>query len=319
MHAVYHELLTAIPEYSEIDIIARARDRDTVLDWNHLFDEHDDIHLHFVREPADEVDLWTQDLGEYFETNGQGRFLVSALPHRSMGTSRAVATSRESIAKRIFGPSAVISAKFVFEAGNLLFDRTESGLRVLAGEDVVTHSIESARLDGERLEARDVAREVSKQFGGAEVIVLEGDQGGGLFHIDQAFVILRDGKIILNMLPEMGTEEAVTLAGYREQLASLGYEVFELPANLDDIQHYRTSLNALPFTHRDSGRDMVIFPVFPGQVVADAPRELASQHLRGDAATAFSLFEHAGYEPLPVRDYAHISGGNTHCIANILY
>ena len=318
VHAVYTELLSAIPDYSEIGIVARAQDRDTILGWTSLFERRDDIHLHFVRDPDREVDLWSQDLGEFITVGGEGRFLVSALPHPKMVVARHIAESRQAIATKIFGRETVQSTDFVFEAGNLLFDQSESGTRVLAGEDVVTRTIESARLSGRTLTEADVARRISRQFGGAEVSVLRGAQGGGLIHIDQAFLLLGNGDVMLNWIDDDASAEAKLLSGYHEQLEWLGYRVRRLPVSLSDVREYRATTNAVPFVHLDSGAPTVIFPVFPGEVVEGAGVRLTAHDLRGKAAHAYRLFVEAGYEPLPVRDYAHVSGGNTHCIANVL-
>lgn len=318
VRAVYDELLTAIPSYSEVGIVAQARDRETVLGWSRLYDARDDIHLHFVRASEETVDLWSQDLGEYVFVNGEGRFLVSALPHPSMGTARAAAQSRANIARRIFG-AAVISADFVFEGGNVMFDRTPEGLRVLVGEDVVGHTVESARRHGRRVTKNDVVERVARRFGAAEVVVLAGEQSGGLFHIDQAFALLREGKAVLQTPSETRSREAVLLSGYRAQLTALRYEIFEMPTSVEAIRRYQTSVNVLPFTDLQTGEDVVIFPVFPGEVAVNAPVVLSKEHLIGKAALAYAVFERTGYAPRPVRDVSHVSGGNTHCITNVLH
>jgi len=317
--AVYDELLTAIPAYTEIGIIVRARDRDAVLEWTHLFNRRDDIHLHFVRGLENEIDLWTQDLGEYYEVAGDGRFLVSAVPHRKMTRAHAIAESRERVARVVFGKSMVVRADFVFEAGNLLFDKVDNRLRVLVGEDVVTRTINSAQLGGHLLTETLVAARISRQFGGAETVILRGQQEGGLIHLDQAFVLLKDRQVVLTSVPGPESPEQKVLTQYREQLEWLGYDVLELPTAVDDVRNYRASLNALPFTDLNTGENVVIFPVFPGEVLAEAQLALRAQDLVGKAAAAYELFERAGYAPVPIRDVAHTVGGNTHCIANIVY
>jgi len=317
--ALHHDFLVSVPKYTEVGIIARAQDRDTILGWKHLFDSHDDIHLHFVREGGHEVDLWTQDLGEYVENESRPSFLVSMLPHAKMKTARAIALSRERVARTVFDIDAVVSANFVFEAGNLLFDETDTGPRVLVGEDVVSRSIASARFGGKTLRELQVADLISQQFGGAEVVVLRGEQGGGLIHIDQAFVLLRGGKVILNSIVSGRSTERALLDGYRKQLEWIGYDVVALETSVEDVRSFRASTNALPFTHLRTGEDSVLFPVFPGEVEPGAPAKLRREHLRGKAAAAYRVFEEAGYDPIPIRDLAHVAGGNTHCIVNALY
>ncbi len=55
---------------------------------------------------------------------------------------------------------------------------------------------------------------------------------------------------------------------------------------------------------------LTLFPeMFPG------PLGLS---LAGKALAAYRAYEAAGYVPIPIRDYSHLVGGNTHCITNVL-
>jgi hypothetical protein len=68
----------------------------------------------------------------------------------------------------------------------------------------------------------------------------------------------------------------------------------------------------------ETGQKKIIFPVFPGEVKVAAQGRLTRDHLTGKALAAYRAYEAAGYLPIPIRDFAHIVGGNTHCIANVL-
>jgi agmatine/peptidylarginine deiminase len=318
VHAAFHELLVAMPDYTEISIVFRVRDRAAILEWDQLFETHSNLRLHVMQSAADELDMWSQDFGEFIRINGDDRFLVSAIPHSSMGASHHMAEARHRIAASIFGEAKVVTARFVFEGGNLLFDRVNGRLRVLIGENDIRFSKDSLARQGFSMSERTVAETISKQFGGAEVVVLRGRQTERLPHIDQAMILLRGGVAVLTTLDD-DSQEARLLEGYREQLESLRYRILELPHSAADIEQFRTSVNAVPFTHRDSGKDMVIFPVFPGEVREDAPTILRESDLIGKASATYKAFRAARYHPLPVRDVAHAAGGNIHCITNVIY
>lgn len=296
VHAAFRELLLAIPDYTEVSIVFRDRDRAAILKWDQLFETHSNIHLHIMRSAADELDLWSQDFGEFIRLRGEGRFLVSDIPHSSMGASHLMAKARRRIAVSIFGEAKVVTAPFIFEGGNLLFDRVDGLLRVFVGENDIRYSSDSLARQGFSMNARSVAQMISKQFGGAEVIVLRGRQTEQLRHIDQAMVLLRGGVAVLTTIND-GTQEARLLEGYGEQLASLGYRILELPHSATDIEQSWMSTNAVPFRHRDSGEDTVIFPVFPGEVRDGAPSILRETDLIGKAAASYDTFREAGYHP----------------------
>ena len=318
IRAVFHDLLAAMPDYAEVSVVFRDRDRAAILDWNHLFETHRNLRLHAIRRAIGELDLWSQDFGELIRIDGHERFLVSDIPDDSMGAAHHMAETRRRIAASIFGEAKIVRAEFVFEGGNLLFDRVDGRLRVLIGENDIRFSKDTLRRQGVSISERTVAETISKQFGGAEVVVLHGRRTELLRHIDQAMVLLRGGVAILATVDD-DSQEARLLDGYREQLESLRYRVLEIPHSGSDIERFRMSTNAVPFTHRDSGDDMVIFPVFPGEVREEAPAILSESDLIGKASAAYKAFRAARYHPLPVRDFAHVVGGNTHCITNVVY
>lgn len=138
-------------------------------------------------------------------------------------------------------------------------------------------------------------------------------------HLDQAFILL-EGKIAIvnRVLAGEASVEARQLRAYAKQLEQLGYRTLKLSNTAEEIRGYRNSLNAVPFVDRRTGSRKVIFPVFPGEVSPGHEGRLEKSKLQGKALRAYELFELIGYAPVPVRDFAFVAGGNTHCIINVL-
>jgi hypothetical protein len=318
VYAAHQELLLALPQYTQVDVIVQETNIEAVLQWDHLFRVRDNVHLHIVRNSTWEVDLWTQDLGEAVYVDGFKRLLVSAPPDGADTPAKGIAHARTEVARKVFGPVNVIEARFVFEGGNVLFDRVGGRLRALVGESVVRDSAETARRQGRSLSEGDAIKQIARGFGVLEAVVLRGTQPRHLPHIDQAFVLLRGQNAVIQQISDSDSAEGKLLRSYREQLERLGYRTLPLEVTLDDVKQYRTSVNAIPFYNRETKTDTVIFPVFPGEVKDGAPTVLKKKHLLGKALAAYELFLSAGYEPLPIRDVAHVVGGNAHCITNAI-
>ena len=144
-------------------------------------------------------------------------------------------------------------------------------------------------------------------------------QSDFLRHLDQAFVLLADGNVIVNTTDDDGVpDERRQLERYKAQLRALGYRVQELSNSADEIRGYRNSLNAVPFVDAETDKRKIIFPVFPGEVASGYDGPLRKRYLQGKGLRAYELFENADYEPIPIRDFAFVVGGNTHCITNVL-
>ena len=229
-----------------------------------------------------------------------------------MGPSSKMSADRRRVAEIVFGEESVVEAPFVFEGGNLAFDR---GL-VLVGRNDVSRTIAAS---GETLSRREVLDDVAATFGGIEVIEMGKEpQSPLLQHIDQAFVLLEDRAAVACRLEGGGLEvEARQLRYYADQLRDLGYRVSFLDHRASDLTRYRSSVNVVPFFDREAGRRRVLLPVFPGEL-SEGATFVDRRALGGKAAVAYDLYRDLGYEPSPLRDVTHTLGGNTHCIVNVL-
>jgi hypothetical protein len=265
-----------------------------------------------VEDPAIEIELWAQDLGEAVFHEGRERFLVARRMPSSMGPPGKMSVDRKRVAETVFGEEAVTEAPFVFEGGNLAFGAS----LVLVGRNDVSRTIAAS---GETRSRRQVLDDVATTFGGVEVVEMGIEpQSPLLQHIDQAFVLLESQVAVACRIQGGGLEtESRQLQYYAGQLRELGYRVLFLDHRASDLTSYRSSINVVPFFDREAGRRRVLLPVFPGELAEEA-KVVDRKALRGKGALAFDLYRDLGYEPSPLRDVTHPLGGNTHCILNVL-
>lgn len=301
LEAAFGDLRRVLPSYTTLEVAARREL--TVLEG---------ARLHRVEDPGVEIELWAQDVGEPVFVDGRERFLVASPMPESMGPASGMSASRKRVAELVFGGESVLEAPFVFEGGNLAFDR---GL-VLIGRNDVSRTVAAS---GDGRSRRQVLDDVAATFGAGEAVELgEEPQSPLLQHIDQAFVLLDGRAAVACRLEGGGLEgEARQLRYYASQLKELGYRVSFLDHEASDLAGYRSSINVVPFFDRVAGRKRILLPVFPGELKDDA-KVVDRKALLGKAAEAFDLYRDLGYEPSPLRDVTHPLGGNTHCVLNVL-
>jgi hypothetical protein len=236
-----------------------------------------------------------------------------------LGEVSAMSAHRKRTAEYVFGEADVVEADFVFEGGNLAFDRSPGRGRVLVGYGNVERTIAAYERRGEKLSQRDVVDRMASAFAGAEIVVMGVERQSPLLqHVDQTFVLLADGLAVVSRLGADGSRpERRQLETYRGLLRELGYQLAFIDHQMSDLEKGYASVNAVPFVDRSTGARKVLFPVFPGEL-RDGAEVPTREVLRGKGARAYDVYRDAGYEPLPVRDVTHRLGGNTHCILNAL-
>ena len=301
LEAAYRDLSSALPYYTNVQVAAR-RDAGGFRGQQ----------LQLVNDLEVEIELWAQDIGEPVLVDGREGFLVARRMPPGMGPQSKMSKDRMRVAEVVFGEASVVEAPFVFEGGNVAFDR---GL-VLIGRNDVSRTITAS---GESRSRSQVLDDVATTFGATEAVEMGEEPPSPLLqHIDQAFVLLEGRAAVACRLEGGGLDEAATqLRFYAGQLRDLGYRVFFLDHEASDLSGYRSSINVVPFFDREAGRKRVLLPVFPGELKEDA-KVVDRRALLGKAAVAFDLYRDLGYEPSPVRDVTHALGGNTHCILNVL-
>ena len=319
LREVYAALIAALPEYTEIDVVSAAGDRDRVEGLIGPLAGGRALRLHAVGGLSTTPDLWAQDLGEPFSIDGEFRFLVSMPVDESDDYNSRITQSREAIARAVLGRAAVTRADFVFEGGNLSVDRTSRGARVFVGYNDLVMTVRAYEARSRRLTLRKAAEKIAAWTDGAEVVVIGTDtQSPYLRHIDQSFTLLADEQAVVNVVDGAPTLEQRQLVQYRAQLETLGYRVIPLATTAAAVRAYHASTNVVPFVDRVSGQRTVILPVFPGEVRPGAGVALDEADLAGKGRAAADAFRRAGYASVPIRDFSHVAGGNAHCLTNVL-
>lgn len=317
LELAFHDLLHALPDYATIHAAAHRERRAVAA--RVLEPAGSRLVAHLLTEPDVEIELFAQDLGEPLTISGETKFLVSLRMDAGVGDASSMSAARRRTAEYVFGPENVIEADFVFEGGNLAFDRVGETTRVLAGLGAFRRTLEHYRRRDVSLSHRDVEAMMASAFHGAEIVSMDEERQRPLLqHIDQAFVLLKDSVAVANRL--VGTElraERRQLEGYHRRLRELGYELAFIDHDAEDLEKSYLSVNAVPYLDRASGARRILFPVFPGECDEDA-LVLSRNVLRSKAAKAYDVYRDVGYEPVPVRDMTHVLGGNTHCIVNAL-
>lgn len=315
----YAELIAALPRYTTIDLAISDRHQSAIVDGLRTVAGARQMNVQVVDRLHADLDMWAQDLGEPISVDGRDLFLVPMLIDPKVGYNGDISQSRQRVARRVFD-DRVVDADFVFEGGNLAFDRVGDRSRVFIGFNDVRLTIENYKRRGRSLDVEGVAELVSRDFGGAEVVVMGRQlQSRFLFHLDQAFILLGDDVAVVNRILGPPSPEQRQLEATRSRLTALGYRTMAIDHTQADVEGYRVSTNAVPFVDAETGQKTIIFPVFPGELKGAPPRgPLSGEHLAGKALAAYRVYEAAGYLPIPVRDLSHVVGGNTHCMANVL-
>ncbi|MEZ5415942.1 MAG: agmatine deiminase family protein [Vicinamibacterales bacterium] len=315
----YSELIGALPGYTAIELAVSDRAAPGLVDALRTAAGPRPFRAHVIDGTLAAVDMWAQDLGERVSVEGRDMFLVPMPVDGRVAYNGELSRARTNVARRVFA-GRTIDADFVFEGGNLAFDRMADRARVFIGYNDVRLTIENHRRNGRAVDAAAVTRLIAAAFAGADVQVIGREtQSPLLFHLDQAFILLGDGLAVVNRLVGPPSREQRQLEATRSRLQALGYRTIGIDHTQEDVESYRTSTNAVPFVDAMTGRKTIIFPVFPGEVTRNAPPgRLTREHLSGKALAAYRVYEGAGYQPVPIRDFAHLAGGNTHCITNVL-
>lgn len=314
----YAELITALPGYTKIDIAVSDREKATVVDGLRTAAGPRPFRVHEIDRLHADLDMWAQDLGERITVDGEDRFLVPMPIDEGVAYNGELSRSRQRVARRVF-EDRVVEADFVFEGGNLAFGRVGDRMRVFIGYNDVRLTIENYQRQGRSLDADGVARIVAADFGGAEVVVMGREQQSPfLFHLDQTFILLGDDLAVVNRIVGPPSPEQRQIEATRSRLKALGYRTVAIDHTQADVESYRVSTNAVPFVDAETGQKKIIFPVFPGEVKGTLQGRLTIADLKGKSLAAYRAYEAAGYLPIPIRDFAHLVGGNTHCITNVL-
>lgn len=335
IHRIYHDLLIKLPLYSNIQILIKSKQVDNFRKLIKNIQKNFPINLEKrikmqIIDDGDNLDLWAQDFGELVKIDGEETFIIPADLREDIFLEAAV--SRDIRRKKVISEKLkeqgikIIQADIYFDGGNVTFDRTEKGMRLFVGYADVYYSRHNKATDEEKISPQGFAKKMSRIFGGAEVVVMGNRELiGDCFHIDQAFIILDNKKVVINQCEQrcMDANADVDineqLKYYKAQLEALGYETIVINNTPEQIRNSFSSTNAIPFVDKISGVKKILVPVFPDEIKSESvkKKEIGLNDLQGKGIGAYMAYIKAGYEPIFVRDHSYIDKGNIHCISNV--
>ena len=156
---------------------------------------------------------------------------------------------------------------------------------------------------------REEVLELFKQLVGAdEVLVLPNSKH--LFHLDMMMSVLNPGTVALIEPVDKGAlaeDDQRAIAQARQAFTAYGFRVVGVPTLADWVSTFKSPVNIIPFTHRDSGRLSAIVPQFEYREVS-AQGTLQSMELKIRQAYA-----DAGVETIFARSNFNQLRGNFHC------
>lgn len=334
----YLDFFARLPSYTRVKIIAETRMEERirrVLEETPISNRYDLLLVSDRdRRRAQYLDIWTQDFGEVVWRDGKFLFLVPMeFPQGRREASYAERTmaiqtrDRKRILIEAFGATSVRETPFYFEGGNMTFDRAGNEmLRVFVGYNDIDKTVAAYEALGRRITPQEIESLISREFGGAEVVVMGVQpQSKYTFHLDQSFLLLAKKTVVINK--PAGSADNYTIqqqSFYRAQLEGLGYTLFSIVHTQDDLAAYRSSVTAVPFVDRETNTRKVIFPVFEGEtrqswdLLGKTTEPLQPEDLLGKARRAYNVYERAGYEPLPIRETTSPQGSAIHCLTNVI-
>ena len=155
------------------------------------------------------------------------------------------------------------------------------------------------------------------------------------FHIDHGVAVLSaNTALVAHLSPDSddlsgydtGTREGIMQAArdfdaYAAALEKLGYIVRRIEHSSEDCVRSRFSMNMNVYRNLTMSAQTAMFPVYPGEYVADATAPLTEANLRGKALETYRAIRDAGGVPIPIRDPMNRHNplrGSIHCITQIL-
>lgn len=329
--AHYANFLTHLPGYTRLELNTTE---DAVERFNALLKEWKvpNSTIPYVIPASDSETLelfssWIQDITKVVQADGKEAFLISKkidpiIAARLRGMRKEGMRNRQRQIRQGFLGREIIEAPFVFEGGNIAFDRIDGQSVVFVGYNDVLATREQYRLEGKDLSFTDIRALMRNQFSGAAIVVMGAElQNSRFFHLDQSMLLLRNRQAIVVSVLDKNSSEARRHDRYAGQLRELGYTVYRLPTTPLDISTSYASLNGLPFVHRQTGRPSMLYPVFPGETRRDdyaLHYQLTGNDLQGKGLVMFRLLQTAGYHPIPVQDPNFRFKGGIHCLSAIL-
>lgn len=208
----------------------------------------------------------------------------------------------------------VATVPLFFQGGNIMVGEVHEKKIVFVGENELKGNASHYYSTVFSYPPQDRVKEVFRQITGADwVTVLPNCEY--LFHIDFVVTFLEKGVAAVISPLDRGSLKPCDLRAIddtRYILSAMGFKIVDIPTVAERIRSFQSSVNIVPFTHRDTGERYAIVPRYPDlQVVLDGVSVSLDKAIK-------LRYEGAGVKVLDVEDRFYEKHGNTHCAVNVI-
>ncbi len=277
--------------------------------------------------------IWTQDLFEVAKTiSGEPLIILPELHKLYHGieskpggdNSTAGAQSDNQYLKFLAtADMQTVTLPIAFMGGNVIPDAIDGRRVVFIGSDIINATKLIWRALDEFTPDDSFVESTLKQIFAADELVVIGNpkfqQPNHLFHLDQAFTILGPGIACIENIVKSDNDPLIKhpdvisvdlfLSELRNTLLSRGYEVYSIDVTPKDVLQYKHYINAIPYTHRETGERVILMPTFPSDLVT-SDREIVARNT--------TTFEMLGYHVIHVPTKVNQISGGIHCLVNVV-
>ncbi len=216
----------------------------------------------------------------------------------------------------------VVALPLAFKGGNILVDTRDGKRIIFCGEGVFRTTRTAWRSATEVQMTRSGFVKVVKDVLNADEVVLLPDkrlQPAQMYHLDQAMILLPDGIAAVARIIEDGSTRSPSsedvaqtkrfLAGLRNILQGLGYQLAEIHISVDNLMNCQHYVNSVPYIDARTNKRMLLMPVFLN-AQTDFDKEIITKNTE--------TFQSLGYEVVHVETLADEVRGGIHCLINVL-
>ena len=314
--ALHEPVLTALPDYTKVDfflpdsLIPQVALRLRKLKMEQRVKLHGQKAYELVEGKIPLRHFTTRWVRDLFWTAADrgGRSLLM-LPMASYQINDLSRPDNDYVSELDDAQNEVVRAPLFFKGGNLQVG-VIGGRRILfIGQDELQQNQRIYYNAFFYFPPQEEVLELFKQLAGAdEVRVLPNSKN--LFHLDMVMSVLSPGTVALIEPVDkdaLADDDRRVIAEVRQALTAYGFRIVAVPTLVDWVASFKSPVNLIAFTHRDSGRLSAIVPQFEDRVLLAKGKPLSIQQKIKQAYTD------AGVETIFTASDFYQYGGNFHC------
>ncbi|NOU01050.1 MAG: hypothetical protein HOO95_05690 [Gallionella sp.] len=203
----------------------------------------------------------------------------------------------------------VVRVPLFFKGGNLLVGSADKRRILFIGEDELKLNQDFYYNAFFYFPPQKEVLELFRQLAGAdEVRILPNSKH--LFHLDMMMAVLNPKTVALIKPVDadaLDKNDHRVIAEARQILMEYGFRMVDIPTLADWVNTFKSPINIIPFTNRDSGRLTAFVPQFEDKLVMIKGRAVS---IRQEIKQAYA---EAGVEAIFAESSFYQFGGNFHC------